>query len=56
MKDDKEIRAPNIIRMVRWSNHVIQWLVTEIVTLKDNIKQRAAMMERIIQTAKVSQK
>ncbi|KAJ3318353.1 hypothetical protein HDV06_000533 [Boothiomyces sp. JEL0866] len=52
MKDDKEIRAPNIIRMVRWSNHVIQWLVTEIVTLKDNIKQRAAMMERIIQTAK----
>lgn len=52
MKDDKEVRAPNIIKMVRWSNHVIQWLVTEIVSLKDNIKARASMMERIITIAK----
>lgn len=53
MKEDKETRAPNIIRMVRWSNHVIQWLVTEIVSLKDNLKQRALMMEKIISIAKV---
>ncbi|KAJ3302781.1 hypothetical protein HDV03_004598 [Kappamyces sp. JEL0829] len=52
MKDDKETRAPNIIKMVRWSNHVIQWLVTEIVSQKDNIKQRAVMMEKIITMAK----
>jgi RasGEF domain len=54
MKDDKEVRAPNIIRMVRWSNHVIQWLVTEIVSLKDNLKQRCLMMEKIITIGKVS--
>jgi hypothetical protein len=52
MKDDKESRAPNIIKMVRWSNHVIQWLVTEIVSLKDNLKQRASMVEKIISIAK----
>ncbi|KAI8901142.1 ras guanine nucleotide exchange factor domain-containing protein [Globomyces pollinis-pini] len=52
MKDDKEILAPNIIRMVRWSNHIIQWLVTEIVTLKDNPKLRIAMVEKIITIAK----
>nr|KAJ3420617.1 hypothetical protein HK105_005467 [Polyrhizophydium stewartii] len=51
MKDDKETRAPNIIRMVRWSNHVVHWLVSEIVAVKDNIKQRAAMMEKIIMVA-----
>ena len=53
MKDDKETRAPNIIRMVRWSNHVVHWLITEIVTIKDNIKLRAAMMEKIIALAQV---
>ena len=53
MKDDKEVRAPNIIKMVRWSNHVIQWLVTEIVSLKDNLKQRCLMMEKIITIGKV---
>ncbi|KAI8910301.1 ras guanine nucleotide exchange factor domain-containing protein [Gorgonomyces haynaldii] len=51
MKEDKEVLAPNIIRMVRWSNHVVEWLVTEIVTIRDNIKARALMMEKIIQMA-----
>lgn len=53
MKDDKEQKAPNIIKMVRWSNHVIHWLVTEIVTIKDNVKQRALMMEKIIAIGQV---
>ncbi|KAJ8329055.1 hypothetical protein O5D80_003008 [Batrachochytrium dendrobatidis] len=56
MKDDKETRAPNIIRMVRWSNHVVHWLITEIVTIKDNIKLRAAMMEKIIALAQQLEK
>eukprot|EP00842_Homolaphlyctis_polyrhiza_P006865 jgi/Hompol1/768/HPOL_001368-RA len=53
MKDEKETLAPNIIRMVRWSNHVVHWLVTEIVIIKDNSKQRSAMIERIISIAQV---
>ena len=52
MKDDKEVRAPNITKMVRWSNHVIKWLVTEIVSMKDNVKTIAAMMEKIVMMAK----
>ncbi|KAI8929333.1 ras guanine nucleotide exchange factor domain-containing protein [Entophlyctis helioformis] len=51
MKDDKETKAPNIIRMVRWSNHVVHWLVTEIVSIKDNIRQRATMIEKILAIA-----
>jgi RasGEF domain len=51
MKDEKEILAPNFIKMVRWSNHVVAWLVSEIVTVKDNVKQRGAVMEKIIQIA-----
>lgn len=54
MKDDKEVRAPNITKMVRWSNHVIKWLVSEIVLVKDNLKARAAMMEKVIMIAKVN--
>jgi hypothetical protein len=53
MKDDKEIRAPNIIKMVRWSNHVVNWIVTEIVSIKDSQKTRVAMVERVIAIAKV---
>ncbi len=53
MKEDKEVKAPNIIKMIRWSNHVIQWLVTEIVSIKDNMRQRVLMMERIVLIAKV---
>jgi hypothetical protein len=52
MKDDKEVKAPNIIRMVRWSNHVIKWLVTEIVTSKDNLRQRILVLEKVISIAK----
>ena len=53
MKEDKDVRAPNIMGMVRWSNHIIKWFITEIVSIKDNVKQRAAMMEKIIAIAQV---
>jgi hypothetical protein len=52
MKEDKEIKAPNIIKMVRWSNHVIKWLVTEIVTSKDSLRQRIQVFEKVISIAK----
>ncbi|KAI9199222.1 ras guanine nucleotide exchange factor domain-containing protein [Polychytrium aggregatum] len=52
MKDDKEKLAPNIMKMARWSNHVVRWLITEIVTIKDQPKIRAAAYERVARVAK----
>jgi hypothetical protein len=51
MKADKDIRAPNICTMIRWSNHVTKWVISEIVTVKDSLKSRAAVMERIVMLA-----
>ncbi|KAJ3107545.1 hypothetical protein HDU97_003850 [Phlyctochytrium planicorne] len=51
MKEDKEIRAPNITRMIQWSNHVIHWIVSEIVSVRDSTKMRAQMIEKFIQVA-----
>ncbi|KAJ3178221.1 hypothetical protein HDU87_003773 [Geranomyces variabilis] len=48
MKDSKETDAPNILRMTRWSNHVVQWIVSEIVSGKDSTKYRAGLFERVI--------
>ncbi|KAI8812363.1 ras guanine nucleotide exchange factor domain-containing protein [Cladochytrium replicatum] len=48
MKDDKDTRAPNIMKMTRWFNHVVHWLISEIVSMKDNWKQRASMIEKVI--------
>ncbi|KAJ3148781.1 hypothetical protein HDU86_007336 [Geranomyces michiganensis] len=48
MKDSKETDAPNILRITRWSNHVVQWIVTEIVSGKDSTKYRASVYERVI--------
>ena len=51
MKENRESLSPNIIRMIRWSNHVVYWLVAEIVRVKDNVKTRALVMDKIIQIA-----
>eukprot|EP00158_Paraphelidium_tribonemae_P006171 Partr_v1_DN27709_c1_g1_i1_m67015 putative Son of sevenless homolog len=51
MKEDKEIKAPNICEMTQWSNRVTRWIVSEIVTVKDSIKNRAATFERIVAIA-----
>ncbi|KAJ3023549.1 hypothetical protein HKX48_002422 [Thoreauomyces humboldtii] len=47
MKESKERDAPNILRMTRWSNHVVHWIVTEIVSARDH-KSRAVILERVI--------
>ncbi|RKP01474.1 hypothetical protein CXG81DRAFT_11930 [Caulochytrium protostelioides] len=51
MKPDKEERAPNLLRMTKWSNHVVHWLVSEIVAVRDGHKARAAVFERIVHLA-----
>lgn len=51
MKDDREVRAPNICNMTKWSNHITRWTVTEIVTVKDSVKNRAMIFERFIMLA-----
>ncbi|KAJ1558630.1 hypothetical protein HK096_008696 [Nowakowskiella sp. JEL0078] len=56
MKDDKEIKAPNIMRMSRWTNHVIHWLISEIVSIKDNLKLRAQVYEKIVMLASYLEK
>jgi hypothetical protein len=53
MKDTKETLAPNIIKIARWSNHVVGWLISEVVTNKEHFKQRVLVMEKIIQLAMV---
>ena len=51
LKADKETRAPNICRMTAWSNHVTRWIVSEIVSVKDDMKKRALVIERVIMLA-----
>ncbi|KAJ3128233.1 hypothetical protein HK100_009303 [Physocladia obscura] len=48
MKDNKETKSPNITKMVHWSNHVVQWIVTEILAVKESHKLRALIFERVI--------
>lgn len=48
----KEQNAANILKMAKWSNHVIQWLVSEIVSVKDNLKQRVLVLEKVVMLAK----
>lgn len=51
MKDEKEQLAPNIIKMARWSNHVVQWLVSEILIAKESLKQRVTLYEKVVMIA-----
>jgi hypothetical protein len=53
LKENKEDIAPGLTKMAHWSNHVILWLITEIVSVKDNLRARTQMMERIIMMAMV---
>ncbi len=52
MKEDKETRAPNILKMAHWSNHVIHWLISEVVGQKD-LKKRINAYEKVIQIGTV---
>ncbi|KAI9355434.1 ras guanine nucleotide exchange factor domain-containing protein [Zopfochytrium polystomum] len=51
MKQDKLVRAPNVLRMSQWSNRVVHWLISEIVSIKDSTRLRAQALERIISMA-----
>lgn len=53
-KDDKETRAPGILKMAQFSNHIIHWLTSEIVVVKDSLKARVAVYEKIVLLAQVS--
>ncbi|KAI9179282.1 hypothetical protein H9P43_005945 [Blastocladiella emersonii ATCC 22665] len=47
LRKDKEDAAPTLLRMTRWSNHVVKWVVSEVVAVRD-VKARALVMERFI--------
>jgi hypothetical protein len=47
MKDAKETSAANICAMTSWSNHVVRWIETEIVSCQD-LKARAQILERFV--------
>ena len=53
MKDDKEIKAPGMLKMAKWSNHVVGWIISEIVSVKDDLKKRIAVYEKFILVAQV---
>eukprot|EP00835_Amoeboradix_gromovi_P006633 NODE_823_length_3913_cov_0.131096.p1 type:complete len:775 gc:universal NODE_823_length_3913_cov_0.131096:980-3304(+) len=55
MSTDKDKKAPNIIRMVKFSNHLVMWIVSEIVNTKD-IKLRIEVLEKVILIAQALQK
>lgn len=51
-KKDKEKRAPNILAMIRFTNHVISWICTEILSVED-VKERAVLLHRFIVVGQV---
>jgi archaellum component FlaC len=51
MKEGKELKAPNIVNITRWSNNMTRWVAAEIVSVKDSVKARAQIMERFIKIA-----
>jgi hypothetical protein len=49
-KKDKEVRAPNVLKMVARFNHVSAWVRSEI-TRRTEIRERALTMQRLIDLA-----
>ena len=52
MKSDKEERAPTIVKLTRWTNHVAFWIVREILSFS-NLKQRSQALEACITVVQV---
>lgn len=50
MKADKNVRAPNIVRMVARSNLIGSWVTAEILK-EANVKKRASLIEHFIAVA-----
>lgn len=54
MKEDKETRAPNLFKIAKWSNHVVYWITSEIVSIRDDPKKRIATFEKFVSMGHVS--
>lgn len=52
-KKDKHTLSPNIGKLVIWSTSVSNWIISEILNVKD-IQTRALTIERIISIASVT--
>ena len=46
-KPDASARAPGILALIDWFNHIVHWLVYEIVSRKE-LKERIAVLEKIV--------
>src|SRR5690606_38121916 len=46
-KKDKETRSPNALSMILFSNHITNWLISEILT-PDDPKERSVVLNRCI--------
>jgi len=51
-KKDREVKSPNVIKMITRFNRVSHWVTTEIVT-SVSLKQRVAVLSRFIEIAEV---
>jgi hypothetical protein len=51
-KKEKQALAPNISKLTQWSNSVISWMISEILSVKD-LKNRAATLQKLISVGDV---
>ena len=52
LKEDKELKSPNLFNYLNWGRHVANWLVAEILS-RDNAKQRIQVTEKIVSIGQV---
>lgn len=50
LKSDKEKRSPNLLKMIRFSNRIARWVVTEVLVF-DKVPMRVKVMEYFITLA-----
>lgn len=49
----KQYEGSNFEKMMKWSYHLVHWIISEILMQKEDIKTRAKIMENIIHLALV---
>lgn len=50
-KKDKEIKAPNVLAMIRFTNHIVNYIINEILQ-KTDLRERAMVVNRFVFLAK----
>lgn len=50
-KKDKEAKSPNVLKMINFSNHVVKFIINEVL-LEDDFRARALTINRLIYIAK----